>query len=94
MAGEVVGPMSGQSTPPLLAQRAPQLCQQISATVIGVIRDLVRPQRYEPRQVARAAIGVSCGGRRHFAIRHAGKDRMPWKPGDKSAVMHQSGRNV
>jgi hypothetical protein len=73
--------MSGQSTPPLLAQRAPQLCQQISATVIGVIRDLVRPQRYEPRQVARAAIGVSCGGRRHFAIRHAGRIACPGSPG-------------
>jgi hypothetical protein len=79
MAGDVIGPVPGQSALPLLAQGALQFCQQLAVTLLRPILYLVGPQSDEPRQVAGAAVGLRRGGQSRSAIAHAG--RIAWAAG-------------
>lgn len=57
MPRDIVSPMPRQPAPALLPQRAPQLRQKLSVTIIAAVIHFPRPKGDQPWQVPRAAVG-------------------------------------
>lgn len=57
MAGEVIGPVSGNAAAAFGPQRAAQLADNVAASLCAFIIQLVRPQRQDARKFDAAVIG-------------------------------------
>jgi len=57
MAGQVIGPVTGDATPALGSQRAPQLAKDALPPLRAFIIQFVRPQRQDAGKFGEAVIG-------------------------------------